>query len=76
LNGPSAFATYAYGINNKDQIVGFYSASSNQPFLFEDGSYNPLNPPYSDAVPTGITNAGQVGGFGMGGGEGRGIADE
>jgi probable HAF family extracellular repeat protein len=70
LNGPSAFATYAYGINNRDQIVGVYSASSNQPFFLHGGSYSPLNPPYSDAVPTGITNTSQVVGFGIGGSEG------
>jgi uncharacterized membrane protein len=30
-----------------------------------------LNPPYSDAVPTGINNAGQVVGFGIGGSDGE-----
>ena len=77
LDGPgsAAFGTHAYGINNKGEIVGYYSPGSPgsppyQDFLYSEGSYTPLNPPYSNgainAVTTGINNPGQIVGFGAG----------
>jgi uncharacterized membrane protein len=53
--------TYAYGINDAGQIVVNSDAGA---FLFENGSYTPLNVPGSDGtVVSGINASGQIVGY-------------
>jgi probable HAF family extracellular repeat protein len=52
----------ANGINNADQIVGFYDISpiGGQGFIYQNGTYTTLDDPAAgETEPTGINNAGQ-----------------
>ena len=61
---PDATNTYAYGINNAGQIVGYYTDSGGKShgFLLDvDGSYTTLDVPGATATyPVGINDAGQI----------------
>jgi probable HAF family extracellular repeat protein len=76
LDDPSAiFGTYAYGINGQHQIVGYYVDGSGHKngFAYSGGSYTTIDNPetsqgsnqqfYSDTVPQGINDAGQIVGY-------------
>jgi probable HAF family extracellular repeat protein len=72
INDPSATNTYAHtdtyaqGINNKDQIVGFYqnyprSGVINRGFLYSGGQYIPLDDPSSNLNKIGGSNTDNFG---------------
>jgi probable HAF family extracellular repeat protein len=65
LNVPGAVATYANGINDAGQIVGYYrDGTGTHGFLFSGGSYTTLNAPASFATYAyGINDARQVVGY-------------
>ena len=67
LDDPSAGsggATFAFGINDAGQIVGFYqdSLSHQHGFLYSGGTYTAIDDPLgtNGTVATGINNAGQI----------------
>jgi probable HAF family extracellular repeat protein len=64
LNDPLGVeGTYAYGINNKGQIVGFYTDGNgkDQGFLYRHGVYTTLSDPLAvSTMPFGINNKGQI----------------
>jgi probable HAF family extracellular repeat protein len=61
---PSAIDTYAYGINDDGQIVGYYSTSSGQQhgFVYSHGHYTTLNDPSATygTEAYGINDHGQI----------------
>jgi len=65
-NYPGATATYAYGINNKGQVVGSYHNPTDDldhGFLYEAGIYTTIDPPNSDATYAySINSLGQIAG--------------
>ena len=76
LDDPSAtFGTQAYGINNFDQIVGYWvdGTGHKNGFLWSGGGYTTIddlqvvpgtnNRSFSDTAPQGINDAGQIVGF-------------
>src|SRR5882724_1776035 len=77
IDVPGASATLAYGINNKGQIVGYYSLPGQNAwhgFLYAAGAFTSLDVPFSDATngtqAYGINNKGQiVGGYSYANGE-------
>jgi probable HAF family extracellular repeat protein len=63
LTHPSAVTgTFAYGINNQDQIVGRYATGvSNNGFLFNGTTYAPINVSSANStVAMGINNASEI----------------
>jgi probable HAF family extracellular repeat protein len=54
--------TYAFHINNKDQIVGFYSdGSGDHGFVYSNGAYTTLNDPLGvSTMAFGINDRGQI----------------
>jgi probable HAF family extracellular repeat protein len=59
---PGGVGSYATGINNNGQVIGF-SANSSNGFLWQNGVLVPLNaaiPGCSPSVPTGINNAARL----------------
>ena len=71
INDPSGTYTYAQGINNKDQIVGFYqnyprSGVINRGFLYSGGQYIPLDDPSSNLNKNGDSNTDNFGTAAMG----------
>jgi probable HAF family extracellular repeat protein len=66
LDGPSAYQSSAYGINDAGQIVGLYTAPQGRPtgFLFNNGSYTTIdNPNYFSTIPQGINDSGIIVGY-------------
>jgi probable HAF family extracellular repeat protein len=68
LNVPSALGatdTYAYGINDSGQIVGYYDGSQEYGFVYNDGIYTTLNDPLAirATVAYGINASGQIVGY-------------
>src|SRR5208337_977463 len=58
LNYPGAQDTYAYGINDRGTIVGWYEESGvNYAFSLSNGTYTTLNFP---SMPYGINDAGTI----------------
>jgi probable HAF family extracellular repeat protein len=58
--------TVAEGINDKGQIVGYYTDANGHTlvFLYSDGSYTTLNAPAAvDIYPNAINNNGQIAGY-------------
>lgn len=50
LPGPANQSSYAYGINNRDEIVGYsavavFGGESTHPFLYRNGSMTDLHSP-------------------------------
>jgi hypothetical protein len=72
INDPSATDTLAQGINNKDQIVGFYKnyppsgGVINHGFLYSGGQYIPLDDPSSNLNKIGDSNTDNFGTAAMG----------
>jgi probable HAF family extracellular repeat protein len=61
LDVPGANFTYARGINDAGQIVGFYSADGLHGFLLSSGIYTTLDVPAAAYTePEGINDAGQI----------------
>ncbi|MGB7758417.1 MAG: hypothetical protein WBL61_01230, partial [Bryobacteraceae bacterium] len=75
LGTPGGIGTYAYGINNSNQVVGNCftflnpsAAAADVAFLYSNGSFSFFNSPLTFAFPTGINNSGQiVGDYAFGG---------
>ena len=65
LKAPGATATYAQGINNLGQVVGYYTdATGVHGFVKSGGGYLTLNAPGASATyAQGINDAGQVVGY-------------
>ncbi len=67
LTPPDSAGGIAYGINDKDDIVGRYSAASNlniNGFVLSDGVYTTIdNGPVVATFATGINNAGSIVGY-------------
>jgi probable HAF family extracellular repeat protein len=70
LGFPGANHTYVEGINDRGQIVGGYTGSHIQGFLYSGGTYTLLDlPPLAIASSAdGINNAGQIVGYYVDGG--------
>src|SRR5262245_62836905 len=66
LDDPSALDTFAQGINNTGQIVGYYvNVSGTHGFLLSGGSYTTLDgpPAATETSAEGINDAGQIVGY-------------
>jgi len=59
LDFPGSTGTAAYGINNVGQIVGSYSGGT---FLYQNGTYTPLNLPFPIGSKLAINDVGQTAG--------------
>ena len=76
IDAPGATSTFAYGINNNAQIVGFYNYPVNgnpqggtQAFLYSAGVFTLINPPPGFAIvvePYGINDTGDIVGWSLG----------
>ena len=71
ISDPLALDTFAYGINDRNQVVGGYETSAGQlhGYLYDHGTYKPIDDPLAgDVVGTGTTavsinNKGQTVGY-------------
>jgi uncharacterized membrane protein len=67
LTAPGSFATWAYGINDKGDIVGSYNTTAGggfYGFALSNGGYTTIeNGPLLSVTVTGINNAGSIIGF-------------
>lgn len=60
---PEFLSTYAFGINNRGQIVGWYpNTHGSSGFLYSGGSFTPINDPEASLYTTalGINDRGQI----------------
>ena len=65
IDYPGSTSSYAYGINNSGQIVGYYNGMDNltaRGYLYSNGIYTPVDYPTAASGTTahGINNAGQI----------------
>ena len=62
LDVPGSTLTEAFGINNRDQVVGLYSnGTSTEGFLYSGGTYTTLSfPGNTDTQAWGINDRGQI----------------
>jgi probable HAF family extracellular repeat protein len=61
ISDPLAFNTFAYGVNDRDQVVGGYETSAGQyyGYVYDHGAYKPIDDPLAgDVVGTGTTAVG------------------
>ena len=70
LTYSGASGTFAYGINAAGEVVGFYydSSGDSHGFLYNTGTYTPLNDPSAGGgadgtIATGINDSGQIVGY-------------
>ncbi len=71
ISDPLAFNTFAYGINDRNQVVGGYETAAGQyhGYLYEHGVYKPIDDPLAGNIvgtgttADGINNKGQIVGY-------------
>jgi uncharacterized membrane protein len=65
IDVPGGQSTIAYGINDKEQIVGYYSQNGVHGYLYDHGTFTTIDEPQSNTntLAIGINDKGQIVGW-------------